>query len=423
MTKVISVSLSPNTEKEDVLAAVSSVFQPWSWKRGLFIDRLERYFEHHFGFKKCISFNSGRSCLLSIFDAIDLKEGDEVIVQSYTCNAVINPILKMKAVPVYVDITSDLNIDTSKIAAKVTSRTKAIIAQHTFGMPCDIMEVKKVCENYGLIMIEDCAHAVGAMYDGKFCGAFGDFAFFSFGRDKVISSVYGGMLVVNNDKYLDKAVSFWERTPYPSSGWVFQQLLHPIITNLFVLPLYSSKIGKGILAYSLNYNILSKSVTNQENNGTLPDYFPLKMPNILAYLALKQVYKLERYNLWRKAVADYYKLELRNFKGLYFDPVSPLKRPIYMRFPLFVRNAEGLIEEMKKHHIYLHDGWRDSPIVPAKTDKQKMMYSNGICPTSEIICNQIVCLPTSIRLSKQDMKRVAALVKEYLETKNTNSQD
>jgi dTDP-4-amino-4,6-dideoxygalactose transaminase len=423
MARVVSVSLSPNTEPEDVFSAFFSILQPWSWKKGLFVERLEQYFEHHFGFKNCFAFNSGRSCLLSIFDAIDLGEGDEVIVQSYTCNAVINPILKMGATPVYVDIGGDLNMDVSKLSAKITPKTKAIIAQHTFGMPCDILEMRKICNGYGILLIEDCAHAVGAMYGEKYCGSFGDFSFFSFGRDKVISSVYGGMLVVNDNRFREKVSLFRDKISYPTSGWILKQLLHPIITNLLVLPFYSSKIGKGVLAYSLNYNILSRSVTNAENNGTMPDYFPQKMPNVLAYLALKQVYKLERYNLWRRAAVDYYKLEFKNFKEVYFEPSDPLKHPIYMRFPIFVLEAESLIEEMKKNNIYLNDGWRESPIVPPKTNKERMKYSEGMCPLAEIICNKVVCLPTHIRLKKKDLEKIAGLVRGYLEKKRNISQD
>jgi len=73
------------------------------------------------------------------------KNGDEVIVQSFTCNAVINPILKLEALPVYVDIAEDLNIDIHKIEEKITSRTKVLIVQHTFGMPCQIDAIKEIC--------------------------------------------------------------------------------------------------------------------------------------------------------------------------------------------------------------------------------------------------------------------------------------
>ncbi len=423
MNKVISSSLSPNVEFEDILSALFTLLQPWSYREGGDIKRLERYFEEHFHFRKCIAFNSGRSCMLAIFDAIGLIEGDEVIVQAYTCNAVINPILKKKAIPVYVDVNSELNMDTSKLLEKISPKTKVIIAQHTFGNPCEIEEIKEICSRHGIILIEDCAHALGATYRDKYCGVFGDFAFFSFGRDKVVSSVYGGMLLINNENYIDKVLSFRESLFYPSQKWVLQQLLHPIITGLFVLPLYFSKIGRGILAYSLNLGILSRSVTESENHGILPDYFPLKMPNALAKLALLQMHKLERYNLWRRSVANYYKDELSSYKGLFYDESNNSKRGIYMRFPIFLDNTEEMIEYMRGYNIYLDDGWRDSVIVPPKTNRAEMFYEEGSCPVAEILSCRVVSLPTNIRINEKDMKRVVELLKIYLDKKNEICQD
>ncbi|MDD5639715.1 MAG: aminotransferase class V-fold PLP-dependent enzyme [Candidatus Pacebacteria bacterium] len=415
MAKIISTSLSPNTEQDDVFAAFLLLFQPWCLTKGDSIERLELYFKSHFKFENCFSFNSGRSCLLAIFNAIDLKEGDEVIVQSYTCNAVINPILKKGGIPIYIDIKSDLNIDSQKIEQKITAKTKAIIVQHTFGMPCDLDEIKEICKRRNIILIEDCAHSLGAKYKDNYCGLFGDFAFFSFGRDKVISSVYGGMLVVNNKEYVSKIESFRENIDFPTKKWTFQQLLHPIITNIFVFPFYNSKVGKGILAYSLNFNILSKSVTDEENNGILPEYFPKKMPNALAYLALKQIKKLERFNLWRKGTANFYKFELEEFSNLFaFNNVEEKKNPIYMRFPLIVKNSAELIETFKKQNIYLNDGWRESIIVPSKTNKKTMKYINGSCPVAEVLCEKIISLPTHIRLKTQDLERIVLIVKEHL---------
>jgi len=415
MSKVISTSLSPNTESEDVFAAFSLLFQPWNFQVGDSIEKLESYFKQHFGFDNCFSFNSGRSCLLSIFDAIGLNEGDEVIIQAYTCNAVVNPILKRKAVPVYIDIKSDLNIDAQKIEARITPKTRVIIAQHTFGMPCDLDEIKEICQRRHIILVEDCAHALGAKYNGQYCGTFGDFAFFSFGRDKVVSSVYGGMLIVNNSKYIQGVKNFKDSIDYPAKKWIFQQLLHPIITNIFVLPFYNSKIGRGIMAYSLNYNILSRSVTAGENSGILPDYFPKKMPNALAHLALIQVKKLERFNIWRKGVADFYKFELEEFNNLFsFNLFADKKEPIFMRFPLLINNSEELIEAFKNQNIYLNDGWRESVIVPSKTDKKIMDYREGSCPTAEVLCQKVVSLPTHIRLRADDTKRIVSIIKEHL---------
>ena len=105
-------------------------------------------------------------------------------------------------------------------------------------MPGKIKEIKKICEKYDLFLIEDCAHALGAKYDNKYCGTFGDISFFSFGRDKVISSVYGGMIGINNLKLKEK-VEKNTKIKISDKKWIDRQLMHPVIMNLFVLPLYN----------------------------------------------------------------------------------------------------------------------------------------------------------------------------------------
>jgi dTDP-4-amino-4,6-dideoxygalactose transaminase len=416
MSNSISISLSPNTEWDDVRLAMRLFFCPWQWKKGNTPQTLELEFSSQLKLGPCFSFNSGRSCLLTALEAIGIKNGDEVIVQSFTCNAVINPILKLEALPVYVDIAEDLNIDIHKIEEKITSRTKVLIVQHTFGMPCQIDAIKEICKNHNLILIEDCAHALGAKINNDYCGSFGDFSFFSFGRDKVISSVYGGMLCVNNSKFLEKTKEIYQRTEWPSLAWIGQQILHPILTNLLILPLYNIFIGKAIMALAINFNILSKSVTDDENKGKLPSYFPKKMPNGLAILALHQIHKLERYNNHRRELALYYTQELAHNSDfeLVYKNVSQEVLPVYLKFPLFCKNKkikEKLMAKMKAQNVYLNDGWRDSAIMPPTTELSKMQYLSGSCLRAEKLSQEIIYLPTHIRVSKKDAEKIVCLLK------------
>src|SRR5574344_2414604 len=157
--KTVSISLSPNTEKDDVCLAIKELFVKEKIK-GKSINEFEKIFKESLGFEKVFSLNSGRSSLLIILKALGIEMGDEVIVQALTCNAVINPILKTGATPIYVDIDDTLNIDPTLIEEKITKRTKAIIIQHTFGMPAKIEEIKNICNKHNLYLIEDCAHSL-----------------------------------------------------------------------------------------------------------------------------------------------------------------------------------------------------------------------------------------------------------------------
>ena len=410
MSKVISISLSPNTQRDDVLLALRLIFSPFKWKKGKEIKELERLFKDKFGFFNVFSFNSGRSSLIAILNAMGIKKDDEIIVQAFTCNAAVNPIISFGAKPVFIDIKDDLNIDENKIKEKITNKTKAIMIQHTFGYPGNVDEIRKICEENNLYLIEDCAHSLGAKYKEKYCGTFGDASFFSFGRDKVVSSVYGGMVVINNSNLIHKTLSFKESIDYPSSFWTLQQLMHPVLMNCIVLPLYNLIIGKALLALFVNLGILSKAVTKDENKGILPEYFPQKMPNALAALALNQIKKIDTMNRHRKEIVQIYRQELKK-KGIQvvFEESNDIN-PVYLKFPIIVNNQEKVVKRMKDNNIYLNDGWLDSPIVPPKTLLEKVCYNTGSCPKAEDIAKKIVSLPTHVNISKKDAEKIIKLL-------------
>ncbi|HNY35661.1 MAG TPA: DegT/DnrJ/EryC1/StrS family aminotransferase [Candidatus Pacearchaeota archaeon] len=405
--KTISISLSPNTEKDDISLALSLIFKPWKWKRGKEIKDLERMFRNYFGFKNAFSFNSGRSSLISILKAMEIGNGDEVIIQAFTCNAAVNPIIYVGATPIFADINESLNISAEDVIKKITSKTKAVMIQHTFGYPADIDEIRKICVVNNLYLIEDCAHALGAKYKDSFCGSFGDASFFSFGRDKIISSVYGGMVTVNNEALLEKVSHFQKEISYPSLFWIKQQLLHPVLMNKIVLPLYNSKIGRGFLAALLNLNILSKAVTSKENQGKLPSYFPERMPNALAILAINQFKKLDRFNEHRREIAQVYNSLLVNkkeFKVVFKKDKD--KEAIFLKYPILNVNPLKVAREARKKGIYLNDGWFGSVVVPPLTSLNDVCYIVGSCPQAEEIAKRIVCLPTHINISRDDARRV-----------------
>jgi len=405
--KTISISLSPNTERDDISLAFSLIFKPWEWKKGKEIKELERSFRNYFGFKNAFSFNSGRSSLIAILKAMEIGEGDEVIVQAFTCNAAVNPIIYVGARPIFADINDNLNISPEEISKKITKKTRAVMIQHTFGYPADIDEIRKICTINNIYLIEDCAHALGAKYKDSFCGSFGDASFFSFGRDKIISSVYGGIVTVNNDSLLEKVSHFQKEVRYPSLYWILQQLLHPVLMNEIILPLYNSKFGRGLLAIFLNLNILSKAVTSRENQGELPSYFPERMPNALAILAINQFKKLERFNEHRKEIAQMYESLLANKKEFKVIFKKDKEREIvFLKYPVLNVNPLKIVREARKQGIYLNDGWFGSAIVPPMTSLESICYITGSCPKAEEVAKRIVCLPTHVNISREDVKRV-----------------
>ena len=136
-----------------------------------------------------------------------IGDGDEVIVPSFTYIASVNAIKYTGATAVFVD--SNLHtwqIDPTKIEEKITNKTKAIMAVHLYGQPCEMDAILSMAKKHKLFVIEDCAEAFGSLYNGKHVGSFGDIATFSFFGNKTITTGEGGMVVTNNDSLHDKVV-------------------------------------------------------------------------------------------------------------------------------------------------------------------------------------------------------------------------
>ena len=217
----ISISLSPNTEKDDIFLALKLIFQPWKWKKGKAVQKLEKQFQDYLGVRYAFSFNSGRTSLITILKSLGLENQDEVLLQSFTCNAAVNPILWSGLKPVYVDSDENtFNIDITDLERKITPKSRIIVVQHTFGLPAEMNKVLEIAEKNNLILIEDCAHSLGAEYNDQKAGTFGKASFFSFSRDKIISSVYGGMIVTNDENLAQKIKKFQQENSYHSFFWI-----------------------------------------------------------------------------------------------------------------------------------------------------------------------------------------------------------
>ena len=433
----ISISLSPNTEKDDIRLALKLILKPRLWKKGSaenISPRLEEEVKKYLGVKYAVSFNSGRSAFLAILKCLNLREGDEVLLQAFTCNAAANPILWAGFKPVYLDCDKKtFNIDVADLKRKITQRSRVVMVQHTFGLPADLDEILEICQKNNLILIEDCAHSLGAEYKGKKVGNFGKAAFLSFSRDKVISSVYGGMAVTNDDTLAEKIRDFQNGIGYPSYFWIFQQLLHPILMNYFILPTYSFfRLGKTALSCFQWFKILSKAVHWKEKRGKKPGYFPKRLPNALSKLALNQFKKLEKFNNHRKEIADFYYNELKELSVFELPPSPNDRKHIFLRFTIRyskahqipsgesaaneakveISEAHRLIKKAWSKNILIGD-WYDKVIAPHDTKLEKMQYVPGSCPKAETLSKTTLNLPTHINISQKEAKIIVNFLKSY----------
>lgn len=204
------------------------------------IEKFENAFASGLGAAFAVAVDRGRSALLLALKILGLKEGDEVIVQSFIFHVVVDAILEVGARPVLADSSLDnFNIDPQAIEREMTPATKAIIVTH-LGIPCDMEEISALAVKRGCYLIENCAHTLGAEYNGEKTGKFGDLSFYSFDVDKPISTGDGGMLVINNPGLLKKArevLGGYSRVPQAREKEIIcGLLLHHFVTGEEVYP-------------------------------------------------------------------------------------------------------------------------------------------------------------------------------------------
>ncbi|WP_027164693.1 DegT/DnrJ/EryC1/StrS aminotransferase family protein [Mesorhizobium sp. WSM3224] len=177
----------------------------WISSRGAFISRFENAFAEYVGAEQATSVANGTVALHLALEALGIGAGDEVIVPSFTYVASINTILQTGAKPVYVDSLPDtLQVDPHAIRNAITPKTRAVMAVHLYGHPCDMDAIPALCRENDLLLIEDCAEGFGTRWKGQHVGRFGDAATFSFFGNKTITTGEGGMVLARSADVMDR---------------------------------------------------------------------------------------------------------------------------------------------------------------------------------------------------------------------------
>lgn len=403
MIRPIAIGLAPNLEIDDIVLALKNVILgKIFYNSSKELTKLTTWFNKNLRHPWVFLFNSGRSALFIALSSLDLKPTDEILLQAFTCVAVPNAVIWANARPVFVDISKkNLGIDLKDLEKKITRNTRAIIIQHTFGLPAEISGIIKIAQKHNLVTIEDCAHCIKVKYKQSYLGSFFDFSVYSFGRDKGVSSVFGGALSVNNKKYFRKVENLYENINYPNSYWVFKQHLHSILMSL-VLPLYNFlNLGKFLLFIFQKLNLLTFPVYKEEKNSFKPKDFPKKLPSSIAILALNQLIKIDKFNFKRSDLVLKYNAIFRN------NIIKTNSYPL-LRYPLLIGERNKILTEAKKEGIIL-GSWYSNIVDPKGVDFKKVNYSH--CPIAQNVAQYIINLPTYPTFTEKDFIKVISLFK------------
>lgn len=365
------------------------------------IPAYEKAIAEYVGTGDAVGFGAGRMALYAILEALDVGPGDEVILPAYTCVVVPNAILYRGAKPVYVDIDKDtFNIETRSIEKAVTPRTKAILAQHTFGRPCDIETILDIARRRHLVVIEDCAHAFGASLKGRRLGTFGDFAFVSTDHSKVLSTSVGGFVLCASGSDARKIRQVQDRAcPLP---WhcrlrlVFQYACLTFLTRPAVY-----WIGRVVIAILERMRVCF--YFRDELNTRRPKLYPTKLSNFQAFVGWHEIQDLERNIAHRRAVAQEY-------HDILLGKREALTEGAYLRYSLLVDSPERCERAIGKY--FTVGRWFSAVAQGRTSDWDEIGYQPGSCPVAEFVATHIINFPTHFLIDRKALERFGALVAE-----------
>lgn len=256
----------------------------WISSKGKYITEFEKKFAEYIGARYAGAVANGTVALHLSLVAMGVGQGDEVIVPTLTFVACANAVVYTGASPVFVDsLENTWQMDPDEVRRKITTKTRAIIAVHLYGHPCEIDELAAIAKEHDLYLLEDCAEALGARYKNRLVGGFGDMSIFSFYGNKTITTGEGGMVVTNNETLYDRAVRFRGQGLAKN-----RQYWHEI----------------------LGYNY--------------------RMTNISAAIGLAQLERLEHFISKKRRIAEWYREELKESPVQFHDATGQVMHSYWM---------------------------------------------------------------------------------------------
>lgn len=224
----------PDLGKSEKIHLNKAFDSGWISSTGEYVDKFQTEWAQLFESKYCLAVSSGTTALHLALLALNIGPGDEVIVPTLTFIATANAVSYTGAKPVFSDVNSETwCIDTSHIAKLLSKYTKAIICVDLYGNPCNLIELKKFCEENSLHLISDAAESPFAEINGKKCASIADITTFSFYGNKIISSGEGGAIITNNKDFFLKMKLLRDQGMDPNVRYYFQEIGYNYrITNL-----------------------------------------------------------------------------------------------------------------------------------------------------------------------------------------------
>lgn len=341
------------------------------------------------------TFAAARMAIFSFLKAIGIATDDEVIVTGYTCSVVINAILRTGASVRYCDINKEhFGTDFESLTAAVSSKTKVVIVQHSFGIPCrDIEKICKFCRTHNIKVLEDCSISLGSKINDHMLGTFGDAMVISFDHTKPINAFSGGAILTNSNSLHKKIRDIWNKAPSLSS------LKQKVMRRQYFLERYMvvNELSRYIDILNLFIGLLSvifpyfNPFLSDERGAAMlgkRNYaYPAKMPSFCCALATRLV---------PEYFANLTKFEnrLKNMQEILQEQEYGGQITLCVPHRYLIKRSliEGPFAELKKY-IDIEQSWFLEPIINRSGSLKSFHYSQGMCPVAEQVGRDWVNIP------------------------------
>ena len=360
------------------------------------------------------TFFKGRVALHAILRAAGIGAGDQVLLPGYTCVVVPNAVLYAGAEPVYLDIDPETyNLDLTAAAAGAGTlwdpqRTRAIIVQHTYGIPCDMDAVAELARRHDLLVIEDSCHTLGSTFKGNTVGSFGDAAFFSSQWSKPVTTGLGGWAVVNEPDLRARLEAELDTYRAPGAGETTLLYLQHLAYSLLFRPSLFWVI-QGIYRKLGEWGLVISSSTGTELACRQPGDYHKRMAGLQRRQLRSLLRRADRIIAERRANTAIIEDQLAA-NGLPTVRLPEAYDPVYLRYPVPVPDKPAVLAEAKRRRIQLGD-WFLSPVHPNRESWELAGYKAGLCPNAEHVSRHTVNLPTG-DVTRRDIEQAVAFLAE-----------
>ncbi len=353
---------------DEEIHAVNQVLKSGMLSQGPKVAELEKDWAEYCGTKHALAVNSGTAAIHAALFATGIQTGDEVITTPFSFIATINPIIMLGAKPVLVDIDREtFNIDSTKIEAAITSRTKAIMPVHLYGQPADMTKIQDIANRNNLTIIEDSCQAIGAEYKGKKAGNLGSLGCFSLYATKNIMCGEGGIVTTNDDEHAKLIRQF--RQHGMSGSYQYEHL---------------------------GYNY--------------------RLTDLQAAIAVEQLKKVDKFTKARQDNAEFFDEHLKNVSSIVTPNPTSDRTHVYHQYTLVISDKcrfsrDEIVKKLKEQGI-VAGVYYPQPLHHIEHIAKITGRHPGDFPITEELTKKVLSLPVHPMLTPEDRETIVGAIKE-----------